>query len=64
VTNADHEAKAREFVDTVLNANRQYGAGGAAGVIKYDEAVKAVTETFKRLRENGGTPSGRSPVVS
>lgn len=61
MTKVDHEAKAREFVDSILKANRQHGAGGAAGVIKYGDAVKAVTETFKRLREGGATPSRRSP---
>jgi hypothetical protein len=61
VTKADHEAKARDFLDSILKANRQHGVGGAAGVIKYDDAVKAVTETFKRLREGDTAPSKRSP---
>jgi hypothetical protein len=61
VTKADHEAKARDFVDSVLKANKQHGVGGAAGVIKYDDAVKAVAKTFKRLRQTDAAPPRKSP---
>jgi hypothetical protein len=56
VTKSDHEAKARDFVDNILRVNTEHGVGEAAGVIKYDDAVKAVTKTFKRLRKGGVTP--------
>jgi hypothetical protein len=61
VTKADHEAKARDFVDSILKTNRQHGVGEAPGVIEYDDAVKAVTETFKGLRQGGAPASRRSP---
>jgi hypothetical protein len=57
VTKADHEAKARDFVDSILKANEKHGVGEASGVLKYDDAVKAVAKTFKRLREGGVMPS-------
>jgi hypothetical protein len=56
VAKPDHEAKARDFVDSILRVNKQHGAGDALAVIKYDDAVKAVNKTFKRLRE-GGPPA-------
>jgi hypothetical protein len=61
VTKADHEAKARDFVDSILQANRQHGVDKAPGVIEYDDAVKAVTETFKGLRQGATTPPRKSP---
>ncbi len=61
MTKADHEAKARDFVDSVLKANRKHGVDGAAGVIEYDDAVKAVTKTFERLRKGGAPAPRRSP---
>lgn len=60
MTKADHEAKARDFVDSILKANKQHGVDGAPGVIKYDDAVKAVAKTFKRLRKGGAVPPGKS----
>jgi hypothetical protein len=61
VTKSDHEAKARAFVDNILKVNKQHGVDKASGVIKYDDAVKAVTKTFKRLREGAETTQGDHP---
>lgn len=61
MTKSDHKAKARDFVDNILKVNKQHGVGEAAGVIEYDDAVKAVTKTFKRLRKGGVKPPEEKP---
>jgi hypothetical protein len=53
MTESEHEARARDFVDRILKVNKQHGVGESEAAIKYDAAVKAVTRTFKRLREAG-----------
>jgi hypothetical protein len=53
MTESEHEARARDFVDSILRVNKQHGAGETQAAIKYDAAVKAVTKTFKRLRAAG-----------
>jgi hypothetical protein len=49
---SEHEAKARDFVDSVLEVNRQHGVDQEWAVIDYEAAVKAAVNTFKPLREN------------
>lgn len=48
----EHEAKAREFVDSILEVNRRHGVDEESGVIEYDHAVEAAASTFKVLRND------------
>ena len=49
---SEHEAKARDFVDTILEVNRQHGVDQESAVIDYEVAVEAAVRTFKPLRDN------------
>jgi hypothetical protein len=48
----EHEAKAREFVDSILEVNRRHGVDEESAVIEYDHAVEAVASTFRDLRND------------
>jgi hypothetical protein len=52
VTEAEHEEKAREFVDRILEVNRRHGVDEQSAVIEYDHAVKQAVSTFKGLRND------------
>jgi hypothetical protein len=58
VTEAEHQAKAREFVDSILEVNRRHGVDKESGVIEYDHAVDAAVSTFKRLRNDSDDQTG------
>ncbi len=49
---SEHEAKARDFVDSILEVNRQHGVDQESAVINYDVAVEAAVRTFKPLRDS------------
>jgi hypothetical protein len=49
---SEHEAKARDFVDSILEVNRQHGVDQESAVIDYEVAVEAAVRTFKPLRDN------------
>ena len=51
MSEADHEIRAREFVDSILEINRQHGVGGSSGVIEYEAAVDSAARTFMSLRK-------------
>jgi hypothetical protein len=55
VTETEHEAKAREFVDNILEVNRRHGVDKEPAVIGYDHAVKAAVSAFKPLRDDDTT---------
>jgi hypothetical protein len=57
-TVTDHEGRARDFIDSILQVNRQYGAGEAPGVITRDDAVRALTGMFRWAREDD-PPEGK-----
>lgn len=50
MTEAEHEAKAREFVDSILEVNRRHGVDEESAVIEYDHAVEVAANTFRELR--------------
>ena len=52
MTESEHEVKARDFVDSILEVNRQHGVDTASAVIEYDVAVKAAASTFRHLRDD------------
>jgi hypothetical protein len=52
VTESEHEVKARDFVDSILEINRDHGVDTAPAAIEYDVAVETAVNTFKYLREN------------
>jgi hypothetical protein len=58
VSEADHEVRAREFVDNILEINRQHGVDGAAAEIEYEAAVDSVARTFMSLREQAAEDPG------
>jgi hypothetical protein len=62
VTEAEHVARAREFVDGILRLNQQHGVGSSEGAIKYDAAVKAAVRTFRRLRKRSGATAQEKGV--
>lgn len=52
MTEAEHEARAREFVDSILEVNRRHGVDEESAVIEYDHAVEAAASTFRDLRND------------
>jgi hypothetical protein len=52
MTESEHEVKARDFVDSILEVNRQHGVDQESAVMDYDVAVRAAVETFKSLRDS------------
>lgn len=51
MSKSEHEAKAREFLDSILKVNKQHGVSDEPA-IKYDTAVKAAAKTPKRLQKS------------
>ena len=51
MSEADHEVRALEFVDNILEINRQHGVDDAAAEIGYEAAVDSAARTFMSLRE-------------
>lgn len=51
MSKSEHEAKAREFLDSILKVNKQHGVSDESA-IKYDIAVKAAAKTPKRLQKS------------
>ncbi len=58
MTEAEHQEKAREFVDRILEVNRRHGVDEKSAVIEYDHAVEEAVSTFKGLR-NDSAGQGR-----
>lgn len=56
---SEHEAKARDFVDSILEVNRKHGVDQESAVIDYEVAVEAAVRTFKPLRDNVADTSTR-----
>jgi hypothetical protein len=52
MTEAEHQEKAREFVDRILEVNRRHGVDEESAVIEYDHAVEEAVSTFKGLRND------------
>jgi hypothetical protein len=50
MTETEREAKARDFVDSILEVNRQHGVDTAPAVIGYAAAVKAAASMFRHLQ--------------
>ena len=50
MTEPDHQAKARDFVDRILELNRRHGVDKDSAVIEYDHAVRAAINVFRHLR--------------
>jgi hypothetical protein len=59
MSKSEHEAKAREFLDSILKVNKQHGVSGKSA-IKYDVAVKAAAKTPRRLQESRTMPTRKS----
>jgi hypothetical protein len=59
VTEAEHEEKAREFVDSILEVNRRHGVDEESAVIEYDHAVEQAASTFKGLRNDSADKDQR-----
>ncbi len=51
MSKSEHEAKAREFLDSILKVNKQHGVSEKSATIKYDAAVRAAAKTPKRLQK-------------
>jgi hypothetical protein len=58
VTESEHEGKARDFVDSILEINRQHGVDTASAEIEYDAAVESAAKTFKGLRRQAAQGLG------
>lgn len=66
MSKSEHTAKARAFLDSILQINKQHGVVEQPA-IKYAAAVKAAAKTPKRLQKNRTTPnrlqeSGSAPT--
>jgi hypothetical protein len=65
VSDADHEVRAREFVDSILEINRQHGVRESAAEIEYEAALDSAARTFMSLRkqaaEDPGDTNGELP---
>ena len=53
MTESERETKARDFVDSILEVNRQHGVDPSSAEIEYDAAVRAAVATFRHLRDDG-----------
>jgi hypothetical protein len=49
MTESERELKARDFVDSILEVNRQHGVEMSSAEIEYDVAVKEAVATFRHL---------------
>jgi hypothetical protein len=58
VSEADHEVRAREFVDSILEINRHHGVDESAAEIEYEAAVDSAARTFMSLRKQAAEDSG------
>jgi hypothetical protein len=52
MTESEHEVKARDFVDSILEVNRRHGVEGSSSEIEYDAAVKSAAEAAKRVSDS------------
>lgn len=59
MTRSEHEARAREFVDSILRVNKQHGVSETSGAMDYEAAVKAAARTPRRLRKSSAARTGK-----
>lgn len=62
MTEPDEDVKARDFVDSILEVNREHGVDEESAVIEYDVAVAAAVETFRHLQANDDTSGEDEPA--
>jgi hypothetical protein len=60
VTKSEHVARARDFMDTILEVNKRHGVSETPGAIKYDAAVKAAAKRSRRVRKGSDSTSRKS----
>lgn len=59
MTDSEAEVKARDFVDSILEVNRQHGVDASSAAIEYDVAVKSAVKTFEHLRDSDSHPQSK-----
>jgi hypothetical protein len=62
MTEPDDHVKARDFVDSILEVNREHGVDEESAVIEYDVAVNTAVETFRALRDDATDTSAAEPA--
>lgn len=60
MTKSEHVAKARDFMDRILEVNKRHGVGEAPGTMKYDAAVKAAAKRSRRVRKGSASTDAKS----
>ena len=60
MSEADHEIRARDFVDSILEINRQHGVGESAAELEYEAAVDSAARTFMSLRKQAAEDPGET----
>jgi hypothetical protein len=60
MSKSEHEARARDFVDSILKVNKQHGISETSRAIRYDAAVKAAARTPKRLGKKSAKTTRKS----
>ena len=60
MTKSEHVAKARDFMDSILEVNKRHGVGETPGAMKYDAAVRAAAKRSRRVRKGSGSTDEKS----
>lgn len=62
MSEADHDVRAREFVDSILEINRQHGVDESTAEMEYEAAVDSAARTFMSLQKQATADPGDANV--